>query len=142
MIEKILLPIDLQETRLARKAVDFASEEALRHGAELFVLTVLPGFGMPLVASFFPDSAMEKATKEVAKALRAYVAETFAAGIRTVPLVAQGNPAEQIAGQAGRLGVDLIVIPSHAKGLEKTLLGSCASRVVQLADCSVMVVKG
>ncbi len=141
MIDKILLPIDLQETRLAAKAVDLATEEALRHQAELYVLTVIPGFGMPLVASYFPDSSMKKAVAEVSSALKSYVQETFPAELKTHALVAEGNPAERIAEQASRVGADLIVIPSHAKGIERTLLGSCAAKVVQLAKCSVVVVK-
>ncbi len=34
------------------------------------MLTVIPGFGMPLVATFFPDDAMKDAVKEVAKQLK------------------------------------------------------------------------
>jgi len=102
---------------------------------------VIPGFGMPLVASYFPESLMKKAIAEVSSSLQSYVQETFPAEIKTHPLVAEGSPAERIAEQASRLGIDLIVIPSHAKGLERTLLGSCAAKVVQLAKCSVVVVK-
>ncbi len=71
MFKKILMPIDLQETELAVKALKIATDEARKHQAEIYVMTVLPGFGMPLVASFFPDQAMKEAMKEVAKVINA-----------------------------------------------------------------------
>ena len=105
-------------------------------------MTVVPGFGMPLVASFFPDDAMQKASKELAAELKKYIAITFPEGLDTHLVVAEGNPPEKILDQAKTLGVDLIIIPSHAKNVAQILLGSCAARVVDHAECSVMVVKG
>ncbi len=142
MIDKILLPIDLQETRLAEKAVAFTIEEASRHHAEIHVLTVIPGFGMPIVASYFSEATMKEAAEEVVRSLKAFVKASFPDGVEVHSHVMQGNPAEKIVQQAERLCADLIVIPSHAKGLERTLLGSCASKVVDHARCSVMVIKG
>ena len=142
MIDTILLPIDLQETQLAEKAVAFTIEEARRHWAEVHVLTVIPGFGMPIVASYFPDATLKKAADEVARSLKAFVTDNLPDDVTVLSHVMQGNPAEKIVQQADRLSADLIVIPSHAKGLERTLLGSCASKVVDHARCSVMVIKG
>ena len=141
MFKKILLPVDLQETLLASKAVKIAVEEAIKHFAEVYVMTVVPGFGMPLVASFFPDDAMQKASKEVAIELKRYIANTFPEELDIHPVIAEGNPPERILDQAKTLGVDLIIIPSHAKSVAQVLLGSCATKVVEQAECSVMVVK-
>lgn len=142
MFKKILMPIDLQDTKLAAKAQKIAIEEARKHKAEIYVLTVLPGFGMPLVASFFPDQAMKEAMKEVAKLMKRYIRDNLPDDIVTHPLISEGNPPEQILRQAKKLGADLIVIPSHAKGLSQVFLGSCAAKVVEHAKCSVMVIKG
>ncbi len=141
MFKKILLPVDLQETFLASKAVKVLVEEAKKHSAEVYILTVVPGFGMPLVASFFPDDAMQKASMEVAIELKRYITNTFPEELGVHPVVAEGNPPERILGQAKKLGVDLIIIPSHAKSVAQVILGSCAAKVVEQAECSVMVVK-
>lgn len=142
MFKKILLPIDLQKTLLTEQAIKITIEEATKHGAEVYVLTVFPGFGMPVVASFFPDSAMKQAVQEVAKELKKFVREHLPEEITCRPILAEGNPPEQIVAQANLVGADLIIIPSHARGLERALLGSCALKVVEMARCSVMVVKG
>lgn len=142
MFKKILIPIDLQETELAEKAIKIAIEEAYKHNAEIFVLTVIPGFGMPLVATFFPDDAMKDAVKEVAKQLKKYVAVTFPKDIKTHPVIADGNPPEQVLRQAKEIRADLIIIPSHNQSASQVLLGSCAAKVVEQAKCSVMVIKG
>ena len=141
MFKKILMPIDLQATKLAEKAVKIATDEARKHGADLHILTVIPGFGMPMVASFFPEGVMEEAVKQVGKELKKFVADTFPEDLKTIPLIAEGNPAEQVIQQANKLGVDLIIIPSHAKTTSQTLLGSCSAKVVEHAKCSVMVIK-
>ena len=140
-MKKILLPIDLQETKLASKAVEVAIAEARWNDADLHILAVVPGFTMPIVATYIPDDAFKRAVKEVAKELKKYVKATFPDDIRTHPLIAEGNPPEQIARQARELDADLIIIPSHAKGLERRLLGSCAARVLEQSHCSVMVIK-
>ncbi len=142
MFKKILMPIDLQETHLAVKAVKIAIDEARKHGAEIYVMTVMPGFGMPMVASFFPDNAMKKAMKEIGAELKRYIAANFPKDITVHPLITEGNPAERILSQGKAIGADLIIIPSHAQSLSQVFLGSCAAKVVEHATCSVMVIKG
>jgi len=142
MFKKILMPIDLQETHLAAKAVKIAIEEARKHGAEISIMTVMPGFGMPLVASFFPDDAMRQAKKEIGAELKKYIAANFPKDITTHPVIGEGNPAEMILAEAKAIRADLIIIPSHAQSLSQVFLGSCAAKVVEHAHSSVMVIKG
>lgn len=141
MFKKILLPIDLQDTRLTAKAVKIAIDEARKHDAEINVLTVIPDFGMPLVASFFPDATMDKALKEVARELKKYIAANFPQDVKTKPHIGEGSPADQIIQLTKKLGADLIIIPSHTKSIQQVFLGSCAARVVDRVHCSVMVIK-
>lgn len=141
MFTKILMPIDLQETQLANRAVQIAIDEARKHSAEIHVLTVIPDFGLPLVASFFPDDAIKDAMKSVAKELKKYIATNIPDDITAHPLIADGSPAEIILNQAQKLRADLIIIPSHAKSMGQVFLGSCAAKVVERAHCSVMVIK-
>ena len=141
MFNRILLPLDQQKTELEEMALNIAFEEARNHKAEIVVLSVIPSFQSPWVASFFPDDTLEKASKEAASDLRRYVEEKLPKDIPIQPRVAVGSPAEVILEQAKGLGADLIIMPSHAHGVEQVFLGSCASRVVERAHCSVMVVK-
>jgi nucleotide-binding universal stress UspA family protein len=141
MFKKILMPIDLQETHLAVKAVKIAIDEARKHGAEITVMTVMPGFGMPLVATFFPDNAMRQAMREIGAELKRYIAANFPKDIIIHPVITEGNPAERILAQRDAIDADLIIIPSHAQSLSQVFLGSCAARVVEHATCSVMVIK-
>jgi nucleotide-binding universal stress UspA family protein len=64
------------------------------------------------------------------------------AGFTAEPLCRLGNPAEKIMKMASQQQADLIVM--GAKGLtdiDRFLLGSVSTRVVQHADCSVLVVR-
>lgn len=142
MFKKILLPIDLQETHLATMAIKIAIDEARKHDAKIIVMTVMPGFGMPMVATFFPNNAMKKALKSIGIELKKYIASNFPKEIETKPIIAEGNPSEMILKEAKEKGVDLIIIPSHTKDLEQFFLGSCAARIVEHAPCTVMVIKG
>lgn len=57
--------------------------------------------------------------------------------------VAFGDPGREIAAYAERLKADLIVMPSHGRsGLGRMLIGSVAERVVRLAHCPVLVLRG
>ena len=143
MFRNILVPVDLQEPTLANRAMDIAVQQARQGSAHLYVLTVLPGFGSPLVATFFPADSMKKARAEAEKRLEEYVAAHVPEGVRVTVSVSEGSPYERIMEEAETIGVDLIVMPSHTRKLmDRVLLGSCASRVVEHARCSVLVIRG
>ncbi len=142
MFKKILVPVDLQKSKYAAKAMQIAVEEAKKHGASLHVITVVPGFGTPLVASFFPEKAFKEAMREVSKELKAYVTKHVPDDVPVKLTIAEGNPYEKIIREANKVNADLIVIPStNRKKMEQLVLGSCTSKVVQHAGCSVMIVR-
>jgi nucleotide-binding universal stress UspA family protein len=141
MYKNILFSVDLEHTAEAEKALKIAIDEARRSNAKLTVMTVAPGFGMPIVASFFDEQTVANALKEVARHLRQYVDDNIPDDIRTNPVVVEGNPAELILKQAKTDDIGLIVIASHNSQIENMLLGSCAAKVVRHAQCTVTVVK-
>ncbi len=54
-----------------------------------------------------------------------------------------GDPGREIAAFAERQKADLIVMPSHGRsGLSRMLIGSVAERVVRLAHCPVLILRG
>jgi nucleotide-binding universal stress UspA family protein len=85
----------------------------------------------------------ELKVKEVGrKLLEQSVQKLIDAGFTAEPLCQFGNPAEKILKVAAKHHADLIVM--GAKGLaaiDRFLLGSVSTRVVQHADCAVLVVR-
>lgn len=54
-----------------------------------------------------------------------------------------GDPGREIAGYAKEVDAGLVVISSHGRrGLSRLLLGSVAERVLRLAHCPVLVLRG
>ncbi len=141
MFKKILFPIDLEHTNVTDKALHLALEEAQRSDAKIYVMTVAPGFGTPLVASFFDDDTVDKAMKEVARRLRKYVAKNIPEKFHAKSIVTEGNPPEQILKQAKKHENDLIIISGYDTELDQMLLGSCSAKVVRHSKCTVLVVK-
>ncbi|GAB4361905.1 MAG: universal stress protein [Gammaproteobacteria bacterium] len=142
MFKRILLPIDLQEPRPNQTALDVALDFARRDGAELFIMDVLPGYGMPLVASYFPPSARQAALKETEQKMAEFVRTHIDNGVKVTQIVQEGKPYDQILREAKKNLVDLIVIPSQRMGsMEGFMMGSTAEKVVRHAHCTVIVVR-
>lgn len=142
MFKRILLPIDLQEPRPNHTALDVALDFANRDGAELFIMDVLPGYGMPLVASYFPASARQAAMKETEQKMAEFVRKHIDNGVKVTQIVQEGKPYDQILREAKKNLVDLIVIPSQRMGsMEGFMMGSTAEKVVRHAHCTVIIVR-
>jgi len=141
MYNNILFPVDMEHTAESANALAIALEETRRSNAKLTVMTVAPGFGMPIVASYFDENAVREALKEVARHLKKYIDENIPEGIEANAVVLEGNHAELILKQAQEDNIDLIVMASHNNQIEHLLIGSCASKVVRHAHCTVTIVK-
>ncbi|SFX50623.1 universal stress protein [Marinospirillum alkaliphilum] len=142
MFKHILLPVDISDGKQSEKAIRAAVELAQMHQAQLHVLTVLPGFGSPIVASYFPKQDLKKLLESIYQKLQELV-EPFIPDALEVKLRAvEGTPHKEILKEAKRIKADLIVIPSHdPKAVERFFLGSVAARVVERAHVSVMVIR-
>ena len=81
--------------------------------------------------------------KEVSHRLLEECAQKLiAAGFLAEPLRQVGNPADEIMKVAAQQHADLIVVGAKGlAGLDRFLLGSVSTRVVQHADCAVLVVR-
>lgn len=142
MFSKILIPVDLENELFAEKALAVAVQQATDSDAELHVVTVIPGFGMSMVGAFFPEDAMEKALTAVTKKLNQYVQNKIPKSVNVTAKVLQGKSHKEILKESKAVEADLIVIPSHnVTKVDKVLLGSTTSRVVERAKVSVMVIK-
>jgi len=142
MFKRILLPVALQGPRANEDTLEVALDFARRDGAELFVMHVLPGFGMPVVASYFPPSARQAAIKETEDKLADWVKTNVPTDIKVSTIIGEGRAYEQILREAKKIAADLIVIRSQRLGkMEGFFLGSTAERVTRHAHCTVIVVR-
>lgn len=141
MFQKILLPIDLEETALTARAITVAQDIADRYQGHITVVTVIPDFSTPLVASYFPADAIEKARHDVCKQLKALVEANFRDPESVHCDVGEGSPHRFIVDYAKQQESDLIIMPSRRHDITKVLLGSSTEHVVERAPCSVLVVR-
>ena len=144
-IRRILHPSDFSRASAAAfvKAVDLAATNR----AELFVVHVLApvipmvgdGYVSPKVYQEIETSARAEAQKQ----LDSLVAKAKKAGVRARSFLVGGVPHEQITRAARSKRADLVVIGTHGRtGLAKFFLGSVAGRVVSIAPCPVLTVRG
>ncbi len=142
MFRKVLFPVDLSEPSASEDALQAAIQEARNHGAKLHVMSVLPGFGLPWVATYFPRDALQKARQSLEQRLQQYLREKIPEDLEATSAVREGTPYREILEEVTRVGADLVVIQSQdAPQLDRVLLGSCAARVVEHAHVSVMVIR-
>jgi nucleotide-binding universal stress UspA family protein len=141
MYNDILLPIDLGNESSWKKALPTAVEYCAAFGARLHVLTVVPEFGTPMVAQFFPEGHEEK-MRETAKAvLHKFVSDRIPDTVKVQHIVGEGTIYKTIIETADEIGADLIIMGSHRPELQDYLLGPNAARVVRHSTRSVLVVR-
>lgn len=141
MFKHILVPLDLEDESSSLKALKKAATLAQVSGAHLTLLTVVPDFGMAMVAQYFPRDYEEKIMAEARQRLKALAGEHLPGGIDVEEAVSHGRAYDEILRVAKARGCDLILMASHRPELRDYLLGPNAARVVRHAECSVLVLR-
>lgn len=142
MFKKVLLPVDMQDSKTARRSLEAAGQYLEDDSAELHVMAVLPGLSMPVVAAYFPDDAVEKAMKALKQEVADLIEAVMPGRKHCFVHIAEGSAAREIVALAEKQKVDLILMPSHNYSrVENLLIGSVTSKVVERAHCSVMVLR-
>lgn len=143
-IRHVVCATDLFST--PRAVLDTAMALAKANGATLTVLHVL---GPPVVPpeqyldAITMDRLQTRARAWALKAMQKLSARSTRAGVRATLLLRDGEPAEQIVRAARSLKADFIVMGTHQRrGLTRLFMGSVAQRVVGLAPCAVVTVRG
>ena len=161
----VLVPTDFSEP--ANHALRYAVEEAVLHRAKVTLLHVQPmdagtdvylvsgapvsgpGAGFDVIAGGrlgtapvpAPTVVRSDSSEAALTRLRDLVPEAFRETWEVA--VAVGRPAETIVRLARERNADLIVMATHGRtGLEHVVMGSVAEKVVRLAPCPVLTVKG
>ena len=120
-------------------AVDLAKSLAQQEKSKVVVIHVTElavgrGGGYPIAVN----------EDEILTKIRAQVADFDSVGVPaelTTPAVSLGGPAHVIAEAAKSVGADLIVVGSRGHSpLSQFVLGSVPVRLLQLANCPVLVV--
>jgi universal stress protein A len=143
-LERILCPTDFSEGSL--QALSAATDIATRLGAELSVIHVLPVLSaLPTDPNFVFEvhqrqhllhEALEKRLHEMTR-------ESKKKGMQGRVFVEHGDAAGEIVRVAGEQRIDLIVIATFGEtGWRRLAFGSVTEKVVRLAPCPVLVVRG
>jgi nucleotide-binding universal stress UspA family protein len=141
LYKNILLTVDLEHPRAQLKSVPVAVELCKQHKAILHVLTVVPDFGMSIVAQYFPKGYEKEVARNVMDRLKAFVRKKIPDDIKVKHIVGNGNVYESILNVAKTIKADLIIVQARRPELRRFLLGPNAARVVRHAECSVLVVR-
>ena len=141
---RIVVPTDF--STCSHEAWALAQRLAGAFGSELIPVHVLVEsplwgegpFNMERVREVY-ESARTWARAELDK----WAAQGKAAGFKVRPVLRTGVPHEEIVALATDELADLLVIGTHGRGgVSRALLGSVADRVVRLAPCPVLTVRG
>lgn len=143
MFKKILIPVDVSRERNAERLCQSGLELAKGNEAEIRLVAIMPDYGMPLVASFFPADAQAKLKQEMQATLEQLAANKVAPEAPVTTMLRQGKRAQEILAEASDWGADTIVIGCRKKAASggQRVLGSCSSSVAERAGCSVLIVR-
>jgi nucleotide-binding universal stress UspA family protein len=140
MYKKILVPIDLADTDLARPAINAAIELARASGGAVRLVNILPMTPV-MLAEYIPPDFDTQQRKSSEEALSIIVRECELEPSRISSTVRQGGIYHEVLEEAAAISADLIVMSSHRPAMRTYFLGSNAGHVVRYAKCSVLVVR-
>jgi nucleotide-binding universal stress UspA family protein len=144
-VKRVLVATDGSES--ACRAVDYAADLAKREGAELIIVNVIGGFGLPddLFAEF--TEAHQAWLKEMLQSASARTLvkareRAHGAGVSAIRIESRaGNVPEAILTVAQEQHADVVVVGKQGAGaIERLLIGSVSDKLVKLASLPVIVV--
>ena len=139
-MKKILVAHD--GSKLSDKALKKGVEIAVRFDSNLTVLTVIPDLYLTELSDLDRKRIMDALTEETMIAMEKIRSTLAGKSVEAKTITRQGMPAEKILETAKKMKIDLLIVGSHGRhGAKKFLLGSISSKVVEYANCPVLVVK-
>jgi nucleotide-binding universal stress UspA family protein len=142
-IEKILFPIDFSEK--FESLLPWVHTFVDKFGATLYVLFVaqdLSEFSAFHVPHGSIQSFQEETLAAAKKKMTAVAKGTLSKFPKLETRVSVGPAGDKILETVKSEGIDLIIMGTHGrKGLERTIYGSVAEKVVQNAPCPVVTIR-
>ena len=151
-IKKILYATDLSEN--SAYAFRYAVGSAQQHGAKIHILHVLEEIKTNILAAYYEleklqeirEKGKEEIKDRIQKRLETFCQRELIKDPECRDLVAstevvEGDPAAEILRKADELGVDLVVMGTHGKGLlEHAFLGSVAEKILHRIKIPVLTI--
>jgi nucleotide-binding universal stress UspA family protein len=141
MYKKILLPIDINAQSSWDGCFPHVIDLAKAFDAKLYIMSVIPDYGMSLVQQYFPKGWVKDIIGKSKTELQKIIEKNVPSEIETESIVEQGAVYQCIIDKASDLEADLIVIPAHRPELSDYLLGPNAAKVVRHSKISVLVLR-
>lgn len=141
-LKLILVPTDFSEASAAALRVAVRLAQTFHAPIELFHVDVDPVLLLPPpLGAISVPVLFERMLATTAERLEGLVAETRKAGVTCSSAEEVGRSHIAIVERAQLAGAGLIVMGSHGRhGLSHALLGSVGEKVVEHAQCAVLVV--
>jgi nucleotide-binding universal stress UspA family protein len=137
MFKKILLPIDVDYPQIASAVYKKAAIIAKSLGAEIKIVSVMPGFSMPIVASYISDEIRQQAYERFKEAVESFIADNCDPPVDFT--IKTGKHWQEIIEAADDWGADLIIVyHNRRREINEAFSGSCSQRVADHANCSVL----
>ena len=141
MLTRILTAVDGSE--ISERAVEKAASLAKQNNAELHLIYVIEtGFLTPGPGDSVRDLVHQRFETEGKETLAILTARAKDAGVTVESHLEVGHAGTTIVETAEKLGCDLIVVGSLGKSkLDRLLLGSVSSYVVNYAKTNILVIR-
>lgn len=142
MYKKILVPTDASE--YSKRALTTALELARVFDAEIELLhvTFTPQAYWGYALSYGITVSQEELNRNGEAALEATLAGLEIGQVSLKRKLKSGHPVNEIIKEIGKEQVELVVMGSHGYGpIMGSVLGSVSQRVLQRAECPVLIVK-
>ena len=137
MFTKILVPIDVDYPKIAALVYEKAAALAEMCNAEIRLISVMPGFGMPIVASYITDKMRKAAADKLRTAMEAFIADNCTDAVTYT--VRTGKHWEEIIKAADKWEADLIIVyHNYRREHNEAFSDSCSQHVAEHAKCSVL----
>lgn len=137
MFKKILVPIDVDYPETAAVVYQKAVALAEQNNADIRLVSVMPGFGMPIVASYISDEVREEARNRFKESLKQFIQDNCRKPVSSK--VMTGKNWEEIIKAADQWNADLIVVyHNRHREINEVFSRSCSQRVADQANCSVL----
>lgn len=140
-IKKILVPTDF--TVYSDHAIEYAIMVARNFEAKILLVHVIEPMAYSVTDTIQIIDHYTALKTVAGPILRNLQNKLLKKGLEVDTLLLDGTPYLEIVKRSRQAGIDLIIMGTHGRtGIKHVLMGSVAERVVRMAPCPVLTVRG